>query len=513
MEKTQPKKTPSPANKEVVKVAKGAGTAFAGSVVGRGLWFLCQVSVARFFGAEVFGLYILGVTALKLSELVARSGLHTGAMRFISINRKDSPGKVKGTLTAAVSISFLAGALLGALMHGASGAIAAGIFRKPELVPFIKAFSFGVPFMAAMNVVSMASQGFHTAKYSALVKDIIQPGLNLFFVLAVYYAGVGHMGAVYAFAASCAAAMLAGLWFTGRLAAAYSKGVAAVYETGALIRYSLPLLFVGFLHFFLMWTDTIMIGMMRSSQDVGIYKAAAQIPLMLAMVLGAANSIYAPVVAELFHRGESEKMQRLFKTTTRWVYVIVLPASLWLAFSAREVMAVFGADFAARGVPVLLMLTGAQFINCVTGGVGYTLIMTGRQKLELGNSVALLSVNVALNLLLIPRYGIAGAAVATASSISLINLLRLLEVYWLYGMHPYAASYMKAFVPAAVSAALMMAAQQAGVQPPWSAALNFLVVGAIFFAYMRITGFDEDERYIMGLVRQKVASRFGGADG
>src|SRR3972149_4116933 len=101
---------------DITKVAREAGTTLIGSVIGRGLFFITQVIIARFLGAEVFGLYILGLTILKITELISRFGLHAGAMRFVSIYRKESPSRVKGTLTSTLSISFINGIVLGVIL-------------------------------------------------------------------------------------------------------------------------------------------------------------------------------------------------------------------------------------------------------------------------------------------------------------------------------------------------------------------------------------------------------------
>ena len=117
--------------KDVKKVAKGAGISFIGSVTGRCLWLLCQVIVARYFNAEVFGLYTLGLMVLKIAELIARFGLHAGAMRFVSIYRKDAPGKVKGIFISASLISFVNGLLLAGIVYFFADFIYGTIFHKP----------------------------------------------------------------------------------------------------------------------------------------------------------------------------------------------------------------------------------------------------------------------------------------------------------------------------------------------------------------------------------------------
>lgn len=490
--------------RDLVKVAKGAGISLVGVITGSGLLLLCQVFIARFFGAEVFGLYMLGITVLKMTELLARFGLHMGALRFISIHRKESPGKVKGVLITAVSASFLNGVILGSILYVFAGTLSEMVFHKPELQNVIKHFALCIPFFSSMMVIATSTQGFHTSKYAVYIRDIIQPTLNILLILLFAYTGLGISSIVYSFSISYIVAFIAGVFFLTKVFPDIkNKALKSVYNIKELIVYSAPLVFTGFLHFFIAWTDTIMLGIMKGSQDVGIYKAASQMPLLLTMILGASNSIYAPVIADLFYKGEKKRMEFMFKTTTWWVYSLVLPTSLIFVFSAREIMSIFGTDFIEKGIPVLVTLTIAQFVNCITGGVGFTLTMTGKQKLELINSLVFVLVNILLNFILIPRYNAFGAAVATAISTVLINIIRIVEVYKLYQIHPYSRSYLKTLIPTPIAIVLILGISLLNLTSHWSAILNTFVVGTTFLLYVKVVGFNENERYILGLIKQK----------
>lgn len=200
-------------SKDIKKVAKGAGISFIGSATGRGLSILCQIIIARFFGTEVFGLYTLGLVVLRITELVARFGLDTGAMRFVSISQKDKAGKVKGTLISASFISFINGIVIGGLVYCFAGFVSEAIFHKSELTDSIQTFAICIPFMATMMVVAGASQGFQTTKYSVYIKDIIQPSLNIVFLISFITTGFGILGVIHAFVISHVIALLAGFYF------------------------------------------------------------------------------------------------------------------------------------------------------------------------------------------------------------------------------------------------------------------------------------------------------------
>lgn len=97
------------------------------------------------------------------------------------------------------------------------------------------------------------------------------------------------------------------------------------------------------------------------------------------------------------------------------------PVLLLFIVAPSWVMGLFGPEFTTGGT-VLLVLALGQFINVATGSVGFVLIMTGNERLARNNTVIAATVSLVLNVLLIPRLGALGAAIATAASIASLNL-------------------------------------------------------------------------------------------
>jgi len=495
---------------DMKKVAKGAGITFAGTVSGRGLWFLSQVIIARSFGAEVFGLYIIGLMVLKVTELIARLGLDSGAMRYVSIHRKTSPSSVKGVLLCSLLLSFVNGVFTGLIVYYLAGFISGVIFHNPELKGIIRLFAFSVPFMSAMMVTATASQGFHTAKYLVYIKDIIQPLANIVLIVLSLALGFGITGVCVAFMASYLIALAAGLYLLSvRFPGLRDRTLRPAFINRELVAYSIPMLFNGFLLFMINWTDAIMLGVFKTSASVGIYRAASQVPMFLGLIMVAFNSIYGPVIAEMHYGGKRGRMEAIFKATARWVCILALPASLLLIFSSETIMSIFGNDFVAEGAYVLMVLAVAQLVNCATGPVGFTLNMTGRQNVELANSLVLLLVNVVLNYLFIPRYGAIGAAVATAISISSINVLRVLEVFFFYRMHPFSHAHLGMAAGGGVSIALLylLGRFTAGQAQFVGVLSNVAVVGIVFVLFFFFTGLRFEDRMIVNAIAEKLHIR------
>ncbi|MFZ2446363.1 MAG: flippase [Syntrophobacteraceae bacterium] len=442
---------------DIQKIAKGTGISFVGSIVGRGLFFVTQVVIARLLGVEIFGLFAIGFAAVKIGDIIASLGLNTGGMRFVSIFfRQDAP-RLKGVLNSSVALSLLNGLLLGAVLYLLSMPISVHIFHKPELAPILRMFAMSLPFASAMMVLPYLLQGFHTTKYTVYVREFVQPSVNLLLIVGFYFAGFGVAGVIYAFLLSNLAGCIAGIYFVRKLFPQFTKpDIKPVYEVKKLLAYSAPLFLVNFLHFFLSFTDTLMLGSLGSAEDVGIYQAASQLPMVMLMFIVACNSIYAPVVADLYHKSEMRRIAGVLKTTTRWASYAAIPLFILLIFSSRELMLLFGKGYVEKGSIVLLILSVRQLINCMTGGVGVTLSMTSKQNVEAWNSVAMLVLNIGMNYALIPRYGVLGAAVSSCISGSLINILRVVEVALLYKMHPFSKVLIKYAVPSFLSVALLL---------------------------------------------------------
>jgi O-antigen/teichoic acid export membrane protein len=117
----------------------------------------------------------------------------------------------------------------------------------------------------------------------------------------------------------------------------------------------------------------------------------------------------------------------MWTMTFAWPLYIVTGAAIGL------VIPVFGADYAA-GSKVTIILSAAMLVATACGGVDAVLLMSGRSWLSLGNAAVTLTVNLTLDLLLIPKYGILGAAIGHATSLALRNILALAQINRLMGM-------------------------------------------------------------------------------
>jgi O-antigen/teichoic acid export membrane protein len=486
------------AEEDLQAIAAGAAATLVGRGIGNTLLFFSQIVIARWLGAEAFGLYSLGMGVVRLSEIVARLGLSTGGMRFVAIHRFDR-NRLSAIVLSSVGLALGMALLVMVLLWIGSSWLSTTFFRKSELADTLRWFVLGIPAVAVMNVATALLLGFHTTKDTVYVRHVLQPVAFVVLLIPAWLFHWGLQAAVLAFVVSNVVALIAALiCLRARLPTVMAKP--SRHEMQSILIYSLPLLFVGVLQYFLNWADTLILGGLASSRDVGIYRVASQLAMVMTVFLVATNSIYAPVAAQLYSTGDLARLEHVLRTSTRWVGYGAVPVFMVLAIWSNQILALFGHDFAMDGVTSLLVLAGGQLVNCLTGGVGFTLAMTGRQKTEALNSLAMVALNVGLSFVLIPTLGVLGAALASSGATVAVNILRVGQVYRLYRILPFSRA-IGALVPVCAAVLLTTALKGYGITSTgtWVATSALATAAALILFCSRT---DDDRAAILFLVER-----------
>jgi O-antigen/teichoic acid export membrane protein len=259
--------------------------------------------------------------------------------------------------------------------------------------------------------------------------------------------------------------------------------------------------------FLLLRIDILMVGYFLPSSDVGIYRSASQTALLLLIFLISFNNIFAPMIADIISKGDRERMRQLFKTVTRWGFALSLPLFLVVGINAKNLLRIFGSDFTEGWLPLIILAAG-QLIHAAAGGVVYMLVMSGHQYQKLIGDFAIVVINLVLNIILIPRWGLTGAAVATSVSITAVNLMRVMQAYLILRVHAYSWSYLKIIGVSALSAISglfvrnMLQADRFFISLIVTSVYILVVYGLLIWA----TCFDEADKTILKKIRQKLRS-------
>ena len=174
-----------------------------------------------------------------------------------------------------------------------------------------------------------------------------------------------------------------------------------------IVKTSFPMMLSSSILLLMAWSDTIMIGIFKAEVEVGIYNVALKLAMTTGIVLASVNSIVAPKLSETFNNYKVDEFQKLIKQSTRIIFFSTLPILIILFLLPEFLLSFFGAEFTIAKNTLLILLVG-QVGNAMSGSVGYILQMTGNEKLFQNILTLALLLNIVLNFLLIPKYGIIG---------------------------------------------------------------------------------------------------------
>lgn len=493
-------------NTDVAKLATGAGVTLVGRMAGRAMDVLGQVTLARLLGPEAFGLYAIGWTIVRMAGLLSSLGLDKGVIRYASRYWHMDSSRLRGVLLQSLGLAVLSGLLIGSSLYLAAPWLGEQVFQKPALVSVIRWFSPVFVVYSGLRVAAAATTVSQRMKYAVSAQDLTQPAVNLFLVVLFYLMGMGLFGAVAAVFGSFAVAFILALFYVKHLfPESFSRRVKSISVVKELMAFSLPASFAGVFTMFIVWVDRLMVGYFRPAAEVGIYQAVSQSSLLFPIIVSAFSAIFSPMIADLHYKHEVRQLDELFKVSTKWGLYLSLPLFLVICFAPREIMrVVFGARYENGWLPLVILAIG-QLVNVGTGAVGLILVMVGHQKRWFMISGAAFLANIALNWVLIPRLGLAGAALGTACAISGLFFSGLIQVKHLLGIWPYERRYFKGLLATALAAGALLLLRTVPIDSPmFTLLLTATVSSGVFVIVLIVLGLDSEGREFIHLIRARL---------
>jgi O-antigen/teichoic acid export membrane protein len=308
-----------------------------------------------------------------------------------------------------------------------------------------------VPFIALANVYLGATRGLGQMRQTLYVFWIGQPVLWIGFAAAAIAGGGERDAAILAYDASWLVAATAAALLWRREARGFSSRAATSTEMREALRYAVPRAPSALLAQAIFWVDLWVLAAFEQGSELDAYAAAGRVSQVLLLFLTSVNLVFSPFAADLHARGERERLDELFKRSTRWAFAATLPLLIVLFVAAGDVLHAFSSRFEVGENALRILLVG-QALNVATGSVGFLLIMTGFTQLDLLDNFLGVALLAGLAAALTAAWGIEGTAVAAAVSIAAVNGLRLLQVRRRIGVQPYDGEFLALALPAGAAA-------------------------------------------------------------
>ena len=488
------------------KIAVGSGIALLGSIVGVILTLACHFVLARYLGPADYGIYALGLNIMSILGIFSMMGLHLGTVRFISIYLGEKNfAKLKGVILSALISVFISSTIIGISCYFMSGFISTSLFKKTQLFFVIRAISLILPIYSTMLLLSFIFRGLHKIKSMLLMTKILHPITIL--VLAVIFLGLGLglNGAVSALCSSMVVTTIYGLFLLYRDSPPELSQVHPVFQYSKLLFFSFPLVLLYLSVNLMSRLDILMLGCMTDSTSVGAYSIASRIANFIFLFYAAFNVVFGPIFADLYNRKCISELSDLLKTVTRWNFSLTLPCAIIICAFSSPLMIMFGDKFII-GRFSLIILSIMGVIISFSGSLGNILVMAGHQISEVSFSVLSLVIGILLNFILIRKYEIVGAAIATFLTLSVFNLAKMFYIHKVLRMHPLSPKFKKPLFASFLAGLILFIAMYEFGLP--SNPLMLLLIATIFFvAYLSILyflGLPSEDQILLNAVLNKI---------
>jgi O-antigen/teichoic acid export membrane protein len=410
---------------ELSRLVTGAGFVFACRVSGAVVAYATLVVLARWMGAAELGAYVFAYSWCIILSVVAALGYPNGAHRFISlglVNRDYSHirGFVRRGRQIIIASSFVIGAAAAMIILATTS-----LMSSNQVTPWLIA-CLCIPVLAWLHLNVAVAHAFSWNALAVIPKDVLRPLLVLLGVVLVRLAG-GALTAIDAMLLFLAASLLVAFGQHAALTRRLTQELEdaqPVYETPTWVCTGLPLLLLGLFTAYFPELSVNMAALYLSPEDLAKFSAGIRTALILEFVLTAVDHMILPQVSRLFAQRDMIALQRIVARATQIKFWFAVVAVLGLGVFGKHILALFGETFIeAHGALMISAL--ALLFRTAIGPVALLHLATGHQNRSILPFACAAVAIVILTILLVPRFGINGAA-------TVMLMVTILWSVWLY---------------------------------------------------------------------------------
>lgn len=380
-----------------------------------------SIFLTRKYGPDVSGLFFLTFSVFSLTAVFARVGLDNSLLRFIgSSSSAGEWSSVNDVMNKSLLLVFCTSALFTILSYFFSDFLALDVFNDERLSEYFEVMSPFISLLAISTILAMGLQGRHRTLLSVLILNV---STNVLMVLSIFFGDVppSELPAFFTIASALTTLLAFMFWFYK-----LPKTNGSAISWHVLFSSCLPLWLVMFVGQLIQWSGSIFLGIWSTPSEVALFTAAQRTAMLMIFVLTAINTVVAPKFAHLHKSQNHEQLASVAYYSARLLSVVSLPILIIMFVFPKEILALFGEEFDNAAIYLQILAVG-QFVNAITGSVGYLLSMSGNEKDLRNSSIVSGLIVITLSLILVPLYGGLGAAISVAIAIAMQNLL---AVHW-----------------------------------------------------------------------------------
>jgi O-antigen/teichoic acid export membrane protein len=498
-------------------VARGGALNLVGAGVAAVATLAVTVVITRHFSKPVAGAFFTAISLFLIVESAAGLGAYVGLVNFIArLRRLGHEDRVPTILRAAVipvvAVSVSAAAVLIILARPLAHLLLSGHLGRaganPSMVAdALRALAVALPFAALSDTLLGASRGYRVMRPTVVIDKIGRASGQLIGVLIAISVGSFALVAPLWAVSYIPAAAIGWYWLrrirrshrppgTASANVASANGASAngarVQPGNAVTggsgvgdatprgfwRFTGPRALANLAQITIQRIDIVLVAIILGPAEAAIYTAATRFLVVGQFANTALNQSAQPRFAELFAVDDRRGANVIYRATTAWLIVLTWPLYLLAVIYGPEVLSIFGQSYRA-GHLVMIILGLTMLVATACGQVDMVLITTGRSSWSLANGLTAVIVNVGLDLLLIPRYGITGAAIGWAAAIIVTNITPLVQLAISVRLHPFGRGSFIAIGLAGVSFAVIPLVVRAALGAGAAASVGAVLAGCV----------------------------------
>ena len=406
-------------NAEEKKIISSSGINFMFRIFGLGISFVVMIFITKWFGLGTYGNYSLVFTISQAAAMIFALGIPNAMVKIVGNEGLDFK-QAKKLLLKGVKITILLCLVPMLFFLLGSGFLSGYVFKNTPQNYFL-IVSISLPLFILHELFLY---------YFVATKNFLKFSLFMFFVPNVllilllyiaYYMGFAGEYTFVCFTISVLLTIGLEMFFIFELSPNKQQ---VMITSGQLFKTASPMMFSGIMLYLLNWTDIIILGMMTSEEQVGIYNQAFKIGSVGMVIIISVSTIITPKMAELSGKADMSGLRKLIHRSTRLVALLSLPVAIGLILFAPFLLSFFGEESLA-GETALIIIVAGVFFNAASGNVDQILNMSGHANVFRNITITCFLLNAALNIVLIPSYGINGAAMASLITNILVNIIAI----------------------------------------------------------------------------------------
>ena len=483
--------------------AARSGISQMAAMLGQGLIPLHRMLVSQLFGQVAYGIYRTGADLCEVLMRAGMAGADKSMLRFIAghraVGEKDGETASIGSgLRLAGGLSLLLAVALAAaapLLAGAWGKLEYG-FVLPVLAPSVVAGGGVVVLMAA----TLAAR---VTRINLIVRGVAEPVLLIVTTLAAYalWRSVGGVAVAHLVTSLTLLALAwvgAGYVF-GR--ARLARSLTAPAQPG-FVRFALPIGASELMNGLMQRANVFILSGFLGAPAVAVYAASEELGRAVVGIRSAFDSVAGPMMSEALRQHDRERLRYNLALMIRWVASAAAPIAVTLFALRPELLALYGPGYTAGATAMALLLAG-HLVNGTLGLTSFVTMMSGRSALFFWDNLGSAVLNLVLSLLLIPRYGVTGAAIAALVSVAALQAAFCVQSYVLEGVHPFTWALGKPFLAAGTALACEIGVRMIPM-PSVARVVAVVAVGlAVYTAVLlALRPGEEERRFVMGVLRR-----------